>query len=270
MIVFPPCKINLGLHVISKRPDGYHDIETCFYPVPWTDILEIIPSNKTAFTFSGQPISGKEESNLCVRAYSLLQQDFVIPPVQLHLHKIVPSGAGLGGGSSDAAATLKLLNEIFSLGIGMERLRSYASLLGSDSPFFIEPQPTFGTGKGEIVTPLYLPLKGKYLMVVDPGIHCSTAEAYGRVNARQPKMPLKEILARPIAEWKEFLQNDFEPSIFSSYPILRDIKERLYQRGAAYASMSGSGSSIFGLFHQPQDMEKDFPGMKLWFGKLNR
>ncbi len=270
MVVFPPCKINLGLHIISKRPDNYHNIETCFYPVPWTDVLEVIPSDKLAFTFSGAPISGKEESNLCVRAYSLLKQDFDIPAVQLHLHKIIPSGAGLGGGSSDAAATLKLLNEIFSLGIEMERLRSYAARLGSDSPFFVEPRPALGTGKGEIVTPLSVPLKGKFLIVVSPGIHCSTVEAYGQVSARQPKMPLTEILARPIAEWKDILRNDFEPSLFSAYPVLHDIKERLYQRGAVYASMSGSGSSIFGVFHQPQEIGEDFPGMQHWFGKLNQ
>ncbi len=268
MVVFPPCKINLGLHVLSKRSDGYHDIETCFYPVPWTDMMEIIPSDKLAFTFSGLPVFGKEEDNLCFRAYSLLGQDFNIPPIQLHLHKIIPSGAGLGGGSSDAAATLKLLNEIFSLGIGVESLRTYASRLGSDSPFFIEPQPALGSGKGEIVTPLSIPLKGTFLMVVSPDIHCSTAEAYRRVKARQPKMPLKEILELPAAAWKETLRNDFEPFVFSTYPILHDIKERLYQRGAWYASMSGSGSSVFGLFDKPQDIGKDFSGMQRWSGKL--
>jgi 4-diphosphocytidyl-2-C-methyl-D-erythritol kinase len=270
MIAFPPCKINLGLHVVSKRPDGYHNIETCFYPVPWTDMLEIIPADRLAFTFSGSPISGKEEDNLCVRAYSLLKQDFDIPPVHLHLHKIIPSGAGLGGGSSDAAATLKLLNEILSLGIGIEKLRYYASQLGSDSPFFIEPKPALGCGKGEIITPLSVSLNGKFLVVVSPGIHCSTAEAYRDVKARQPKKPLKEILEQPLAEWSDTLRNDFEPSVFSTYPLLRDIKEKLYQLGAWYASMSGSGSSIFGLFDQPQDIGKDFQGMQLWCGKLTQ
>jgi 4-diphosphocytidyl-2-C-methyl-D-erythritol kinase len=270
MVAFPPCKINLGLHVLAKRADGYHEIETCFYPVAWTDILEIIPSDKLAFTFSGSCISGKEEDNLCARAYSLLIHDFDLPPVQLHLHKIIPTGAGLGGGSSDAASTIELLNEVLSLGMGIERLRSYASKLGSDSPFFIDPRPALGSGKGETLTPVTIPLKGKFLMVVSPDIHCSTAEAYRHVKARQPKIALKEILKRPLAEWKDTLGNDFEPSVFASYPVLRGIKEKLYQRGAWYASMSGSGSSIFGLFDQPLDIGKDFPGMQIWLGKLTR
>ena len=270
MVVFPPCKINLGLHVISRRPDGYHNIETCFYPVPWTDMLEIVPADKLAFTFSGMPISAKEEDNLCIRAYSLLKHDFNILPVQLHLHKIIPSGAGLGGGSSDAAATLRVLNEVLSLGIGIDRLRAYASQLGSDSPFFVDPRPVLGIGKGEIVTPLSVSLKGKFLGVVSPGIHSSTAEAYRHVNVRQPKMPVKEILEQPMAEWKDILSNDFEPSVFSTYPILHDIKQKLYRQGAWYASMSGSGSAIFGLFDQPRDITKDFPGMQIWFGELKQ
>jgi len=270
MVVFPPCKINLGLHVVSKRPDGYHNIETCFYPVPWTDILEIIPSEKPGFTFSGSLISGKKEDNLCVRAYSLLKQDLNIPPVQLHLHKIIPSGAGLGGGSSDAAATLKLLNEIFSLGMEIEHLRSYASQLGSDIPFFVDPRPALGQGKGEIITPLPISLKVKFLIVVSPGIHSSTAEAYRHVKPGQPKSPLMEILEQPIAEWKDTLLNDFEPSVFSTFPLLQDIKEKLYQHGAGYAGMSGSGSAIFGLFDQPPHIGKDFPGMQLWLGRLTQ
>ncbi len=270
MVVFPPCKINLGLHVVSKRSDGYHDIETCFYPVPWTDMLEIIPSDRLAFSFSGLPISGKEEDNLCVRAYFLLKRDFNIPRVQLHLHKFIPTGAGLGGGSSDAAATLTLLNEILSLGMGSDTLRAYASQLGSDSPFFVEPRPVLGSGKGDTLTPLSVPLKGKFLMVVSPGVHSSTAEAYRHVKARKPKMPLKEILEQPLEKWKDTLVNDFEPPVFSAYPILHSIKEKLYQRGAWYASMSGSGSSVFGLFDQSGDMGKDFRGMQLWFGRLTQ
>ena len=269
MVLFPLCKINLGLSVLSKRSDGFHNIETCFYPVPWTDILEIIPGDKPAFTFSGSPISGKAEDNLCVRAQFLLKKDFGIPHIQLHLHKIIPSGAGLGGGSSDAAATLKTLNEIFSLRIDKERLRSYASQLGSDCAFFIEPGPMLGRGKGEILTSLPMSLKGKFLVLVTPDVHVSTAEAYGGVTLRKTKISVKEILAEPVGEWKDKLVNDFEASVFLAHPILMHIKQRFYELGALYASMSGSGSAVFGLFDEVKDSENAFPGIKVWSGMLS-
>ena len=243
MVLFPLCKINLGLSVLSKRSDGFHNIETCFYPVPWTDILEIIPGDKPAFTFSGSPISGKAEDNLC--------------------------GAGLGGGSSDAAATLKTLNEIFSLRIDKERLRSYASQLGSDCAFFIEPGPMLGRGKGEILTSLPMSLKGKFLVLVTPDVHVSTAEAYGGVTLRKTKISVKEILAEPVGEWKDKLVNDFEASVFLAHPILMHIKQRFYELGALYASMSGSGSAVFGLFDEVKDSENAFPGIKVWSGMLS-
>ena len=268
MVSFPPCKINLGLNVLSKRADGYHNIETCFYPVPWTDILEIIAADKPAYTFTGSSIPGKVEDNLCIRAYSVLSKDFEIPPIQLHLHKIIPTGAGLGGGSSDAAATLHTLNEIFSLGISVGRLRSYASQLGSDCPFFIEPRPMLGIGKGEILTSMPVTLTGKFLILVKPLIHISSADAYRAISPRIPQAPLTEILGQPISAWKERLINDFETSVFLAHPTLFDIKQKLYELGAIYASLSGSGSSLFGLFDQEIDSGKNFEGMQSWSGIL--
>ncbi len=268
MVYFTPCKINLGLHILSTRPDGYHNIETCFYPVPWNDILELIPAEKLAFTFSGLQISGKEEDNLCRMAYAMLKKDFDIPPIHLHLHKMIPVGAGLGGGSSDAAATLKALNEIFALGISDESLRFYASQLGSDCSFFIEGKPMVGTGRGETLTPLAVRLAGKFLVLVNPNIHVSTVEAYRDIFPRKPEMSIMEILRQPVSTWKNMLVNDFETTTLSKYPALKAIKEELYKLGAFYAAMSGSGSSIYGLFDQQPGLEKNFSEMRIWSGVL--
>lgn len=268
MVTFPPCKINLGLSILSKRPDGYHNIETCFYPVPWTDIFEVIQSDRFIFTVSGPPVSGSEGDNLCVRAYSLLKKDFGIPPVQMHLHKIIPSGAGLGGGSSDAAATLNTLNEIFSLGISVDGLRLYASQLGSDCAFFIEPRPMLGSGRGEILTMLPLKLSGKILVLVNPDIHVSTAEAYSAAAPWKPVRSITKTLGEPVTEWREKLVNDFEASVFMRHPSLLLVKQRFYELGALFASMSGSGSSVFGLFDKEIDTAKAFSGMRVWSGVL--
>jgi 4-diphosphocytidyl-2-C-methyl-D-erythritol kinase len=270
MVLFPPCKINLGLKITSKRPDGYHEIETCFYPVPWTDILEIIPSDNLAFTFSGLPIAGKAEDNLCLKAYFLVRKDFKFPPVQLHLHKIIPTGAGLGGGSSDAACMLKGLNEIFSLGISVERLQIYAGQLGSDCVFFVDPKPMLGSGRGEILTPIDVGLRGKFLFLVKPDIHVSTAEAYRDVRPQKASIGLAEILKRPLEEWKNRLTNDFEAPVFSTHTTLAMIKKKLYELGAVYAAMSGSGSSVYGLFEKGNDLKPYFPGMQCWSGELTQ
>jgi 4-diphosphocytidyl-2-C-methyl-D-erythritol kinase len=264
MVSFPPSKINLGLHIVSKRPDSFHDLETCFYPVPWTDILEIIPSSKLALTISGNAIPGREEDNLCLKAYHLIKADFNIAPVKIHLHKIIPIGAGLGGGSSDAAYALRLLNEIFNLSLSIDQLKGYASRLGSDCSFFVQGKPMLGTGKGEVLNEIDVNLKGLYLVIVKPAIHVSTQEAYSGISPKRPTTKIQEILKRPVVEWKEILKNDFEESIFKKYPAIAEIKTKLYSRGAVYASMSGSGSSVFGLFEKPVQLEEEFVGMDYW------
>jgi 4-diphosphocytidyl-2-C-methyl-D-erythritol kinase len=268
MVCFPHCKINLGLHILSKRPDGYHALETCFYPVPWTDILEIIHAKEFSFVLTGLPVTDSAEGNLCVKAYRLLQQDHGITPVCIHLHKILPPGAGLGGGSSDAAHTLRLLNELFSLDLSAHVLRDYASRLGSDCAFFIEDQPSLGAGRGEELHEITVELKNKYLVLVKPPVSVSTAEAYKNVIPCVPESGIREILARDIHDWKELLHNDFEKSVFQRYPEIGLIKEKLYNRGAVYASMSGSGSSVFGIFDRELNLREEFPEATYWSGFL--
>lgn len=268
MISFPPCKINLGLNVVLKRQDGYHEIETCFYPVSWTDILEIIPSNTLEFKQSGISIDGKAEDNLCVKAYQLLRADFDLPPVKIHLHKVIPMGAGLGGGSSDGAHTLRLLNTIFNLGITTALLKEYASRLGSDCAFFIEDKPMLGTGRGEILEDAKVDLKGKFIMIVKPNVHISTAEAYSSIRPTFNQNRIKDVAEMDISTWKSLLRNDFEKSVFEKHPLISDIKERLYQEGATYASMSGSGSAVYGIFEKPVELKNLFPNLKYWSGLL--
>ncbi|MCA4896559.1 MAG: 4-(cytidine 5'-diphospho)-2-C-methyl-D-erythritol kinase [Cytophagales bacterium] len=268
MIAFPPCKINLGLNILSKRQDGFHNIETCFYPIPWTDILEVIPAGETEVTFSGNSIPGRAEQNLCLKAYELVKNDFDIEPVKIHLHKIIPIGAGLGGGSSDAAFTLRLLSHVFDLNLSPGLLRKYASQLGSDCSFFMQDKPQLGFGKGEILHDLDITLKGFWLILVKPPIHISTQQAYSGVVPKLPQIKLAEILQLPVAQWKGLLKNDFEESIFKLYPEVATIKNQLYAKGAVYASMSGSGSSVFGLFEKPVQLKKSFPNMEYWEGIL--
>lgn len=269
MVAFPHCKINLGLHVIKERDDGYHDIETCFYPVPWTDILEVIKADEFSFSSSGTAVPGKEEDNLCIKAYKLLQNQFNLAPVKIHLHKVLPMGAGLGGGSSDAAFTLRLLDSVFDLKLSVKQLQEFASRLGSDCAFFVDDKPMIGSGRGEVLSRTEVSLKGYYLVLVKPDIHVSTAEAYAGVKPASPAMLLDEVLARPIEEWKNFLFNDFEKSVFNKYPAIAQIKDELYAQGALYASMSGSGSSVFGIFKSPVELADKFKGMQYWSGQLN-
>jgi len=268
MISFPPCKINVGLNVVLKRSDGYHEIETCFYPVPWTDILEIIPSNTLEFTQSGISIDGKPEDNLCVKAYQLLRADFDLSPVRIHLHKVIPTGAGLGGGSSDAAYTLRLLNTIFSLEMTTALLKEYASRLGSDCSFFIEDKPVIGTGRGEILEPVKVDLKGRFIVLIKPDVHISTAEAYSSITPAFSQNRINEVVAMDISTWKNLLRNDFENPVFEKYPVISEIKKRFYKAGATYASMSGSGSAVYGIFEKPVDLKNQFPGMSYWSGIL--
>lgn len=257
MIDFPNAKINLGLHIINKRDDGYHNIETCFYPIGWKDVLEIIPAEKTEFTSSGLLIPGRSEDNLCVKAYELVNKKYPIPPVKIHLHKIVPMGAGLGGGSSDAAFTIISLNKLFEIGMTVDEMSNMAALLGSDCAFFTKNEPVFALEKGDKWQALEIEnLKGYYLVVVYPGIHVSTPEAYKNVIKRGGSAGLKEKLSHSVKEWKNLIENDFEKSVFPQHPVLESIKNDLYTDGAIYASMSGSGSAVFGIYTFETDISR--------------
>ena len=266
MIVFPNSKINLGLRILQKRSDGYHNIETVFYPLALKDILETVPFKKTPlnsdtnFSLSGISLIGDCNNNLCLKAYRLLKKDFPdLPPVQIHLHKSITVGAGLGGGSADAAFTLMLLNEKFNLELSEKKLLSYASLLGSDCAFFIINKPCFATGRGELLEKIDLDLSAYKIMLVSPGIHIDTSQAFLNVQSSSAARPLKEIILQPIEKWKEEMINDFENSVFSQYPPIREIKNQLYDAGAIYASMSGSGSSVYGIFSKQMKLQLDFP-----------
>lgn len=251
MVVFPNAKINLGLNITEKREDGYHNIESCFYPIPLTDALEVIESNVLSFASSGIPIPGNEEDNLCLRAYHLIKEKYNIPPVAIHLHKHIPIGAGLGGGSSDGAFMLKLLNEKFNLNIGNKELEELAGKLGSDCPFFIENKPVFVEGTGNVFSPIDVSLKGKYLVLAMPDIHISTAEAYRGVVPNQPESNLKEVLEQtPVDQWQGQVKNGFETSVFNKFPEIVEIKNQLIEKGALYASMTGSGAAVFGVLEE--------------------
>jgi 4-diphosphocytidyl-2-C-methyl-D-erythritol kinase len=268
MVCFPPCKINLGLQIINKRTDGYHNLETCFYPVPWTDILEVIKSDDFNFTSSGNSIPGKQEENLCIKAYELLKRDFSLAPVKIHLHKIIPTGAGLGGGSSDAAYTLRVLNTLFELGLSQEILMGYAAQLGSDCSFFVQDKPMLGTGRGEILNEMGSLLGRNFLVMIKPNIHVSTAEAYAGIRPRKPVHPVDFILRQPISKWKFLLKNDFEETVFESFPAIKEIKDKLYASGALYASMSGTGSTVFGIFESEINVD-EFKDATKWSGYFN-
>jgi len=253
MIAFPHCKINLGLSIIAKRKDGYHELETVFYPVGLQDIVEVIHSNddktEVQFSHTGLEIPGDIEKNLCVKAYHLLKHDFpTIPAVKMHLHKHIPMGAGLGGGSSDGTGILKLLNNLFNLGLKNNQLIDYAAQLGSDCPFFVYDSACHATGRGEILQPYACDLSNYKIALVHPGIHVSTAWAFSQLQPHPKEKSIAEIVAQPIEQWKNTLINDFEAPIFLAHPVLEEIKNELYTHGAIYASMSGSGSSLFGIF----------------------
>lgn len=261
MITFPIAKINLGLNIVEKRSDGYHNLETVFYPLPIHDALEIhemdkgFPSSVDCdIKVSNMVIEGDEQKNLVVKAYNLLAQRFALPRLHVHLHKFIPSQAGLGGGSSDAAYMLTLLNREYRLRLDTEELIHLAKSLGADCPFFIDPQPAYATGIGEKLTPVNLDLSGYHIAVIKPNIAVSTAEAFRNIIPEMPEKKCAEIVLQPIDTWKTELQNDFEKSIFMQHPELQRIKDMLYDTGAAYASMSGSGSSIYGIYRQqPQE-----------------
>lgn len=249
MLLFPPGKINLGLKVLAKREDGYHEIETCMVSIPLVDILEIVPSEQFQFTQGGRKIEGAPEDNLVVKAYALLKEKFQLPPVSIRLEKYIPMGAGLGGGSADATYMLKALVSMFELPISDYELHSLAAQLGSDCPFFLENHPQLAKGRGEILSPLPVDLSGVFVKLIYPEIHVGTAEAYAGVSFSRPNdLSITEALKLPRSEWKNVLTNAFEVSVFQQYPELASIKTRLYDEGAFYASMSGSGSTMFGLY----------------------
>lgn len=273
MLVFPNAKINLGLRITERRPDGFHNLQSCFYPVGWSDVLEIVPAQTDAadgvtFTSSGIPIPGDVSTNLCVRACNLLKGDFALPPVQMHLLKNVPIGAGLGGGSADATFTLRLLNDQFALGLNVTQLESYARRLGSDCAFFVHNKPIYCLEKGDVFEPIDIDLRGFHIVLVYPNLAISTAEAYAGVRPCRPEVPLREQLLTPVESWRDVVHNDFEDSLFLTYPILADLKQQLYDLGAVYASMSGSGSSMYGLFNAPVQLPNQFATYRVWEGKL--
>ncbi len=256
MIVFPNAKINLGLHITKKRSDGYHEIESAMVPIPICDALEIIPSKgKLEWNSSGLEIPGNSEDNLVIKAYKLLKKDFPnLPSVEIHLLKKIPMGAGLGGGSADAAFALTLMNQLFDLHLDDFFLEEYAAKLGSDCALFVDNQPKLAKGRGEILEALNLDLKGTHVLLIHPDIHIGTKEAYAGVTPSMPKVDLSELLQNK-SRWREELVNDFEKSIFPNHPEIKSIKEKLYEDGAYYAAMSGSGSSVFGLFEDQPNKE---------------
>lgn len=261
MITNPVAKINLGLNVVSRRPDGYHDLETVFYPVPVSDRLEVFPVTPPSvghcqLSLGGIPVEGDAEHNLVVRAYRLLQHDFpTLPSVRVRLDKFIPTQAGMGGGSSDATYMLRMLNELFSLHLDTSRLSQYAVRLGADCPFFVESVPAFAEGVGERLTPIALDLSGWHLAIVRPPIPVPTREAFALVRPCRPQRCCRDIVSQPIETWRDELTNDFEASVFAQHPELGAVKQQLYDLGAVYAAMSGSGSSLFGLFRTSVDLD---------------
>ncbi len=258
MISYPNAKINLGLNIIRKRTDGFHDIESVFYPVPWYDMLEIVPEKsgrgKVNFTSSGIDIPSSGNLNLCEQVYVLMHREFNLPSVRIHLHKIIPIGAGLGGGSADAAFTAVMLNDMFQLDLSTEKLEEIVVNVGSDCPFFISNQAAFVTGRGEVLSSMELDLSGYWMALINPGIHIGTAEAYSGIIPSVPKTGIKELIQLDVADWPNKLSNDFELSVFDAYPQIKELKDKLYSNGALYASMTGSGSTVFGIFENKPDV----------------
>ncbi|WP_400192080.1 4-(cytidine 5'-diphospho)-2-C-methyl-D-erythritol kinase [Hymenobacter sp. B81] len=275
MLVFPNAKLNLGLHITARRPDGFHSLETVMVPLPWTDALEVLPLPAAAeptLTLTGRPVPGDSATNLCLLAYELLRADFPrVPAVALHLHKVVPIGAGLGGGSGDAAFALRALNTVLALNLSDDALENYARQLGSDCAFFIRNQPALALGRGDDLSPLPLPqLAGTACKVIYPGLHISTVEAYAGVTPRAPQHELRAALAGPVASWRATVVNDFEAALHPRFPVLAELKAQLYAAGAAYASLSGSGSAVFGLW-PGQEAPPALPlpaAYEVWDGRL--
>lgn len=250
MILFPPCKINLGLHVINKREDGYHNLETVMYQLPLFDVLELNKADNFTFTSSGIAIPGKEENNICIKAFQLLRKEYDIPPVSIHLHKCIPMGAGLGGGSADGTYTIKGISDLFNLELTVQKMQELAATLGSDCAVFVKDTVQLARKTGSLLEDFDLSLQGYYLKLINTGIHVSTQEAFGNLQYTTPLYPVKEVLQKDIRYWKKELFNDFETTVFETHPSLRFLKEQLYTEGALYASMTGSGSTLYGIFRE--------------------
>ena len=260
MVLFPNGKINLGLHVTGKRKDGFHDVETIFYPVAIHDVVEIIAAVESSFASSGIDVDGSPANNLCVKAYDLLKKDFPrLPPVAIQLYKNIPVGAGLGGGSADAVACLQLLDQLGGLALSTEQISVYALALGSDCPFFLKNRPCLATGRGEILSELKVDLSAYEILIVNPGIHINTGWAFAALEVLSAGTDLKEIISRPIDRWKDSLHNDFEKIVFNKYPAIEALKADLYKLGAVYSSLSGSGSTVYGLFGKKERPDVHFP-----------
>jgi 4-diphosphocytidyl-2-C-methyl-D-erythritol kinase len=272
MITFPKAKINIGLRVTSKRSDGFHNIETLFYPVGLTDALEFVQDdtgNKgDVITVTGIDISSKPDDNLVIKALSKIRENHKLPFFRIHLHKAIPSGAGLGGGSSDAAFIMRAVNKCFNLGIDEATLKSYALEVGSDSPFFINPVPSFATGRGEVLTPAPGYLEGFYIILLNPGVTISTRDAYNNCKPSLPEDSLEELMKEGIQNWKRKIKNDFEDYAFQIFPLIREIKRSLYDSGALYSSMSGSGSTVYGIFSERHDIGAGLRKYLIYEGKL--
>jgi 4-diphosphocytidyl-2-C-methyl-D-erythritol kinase len=265
MLVFPNCKINLGLNITGKRTDGFHNLETVFYPIAIKDALEIITSTLDTdinFSASGKIVNVQDDDNICVKAYRLLKKDFPqLPNIKMHLHKNIPMGAGLGGGSADASAVLVMLNDVYTLNISTEKLIAYALQLGSDCPFFIHNKPCFATGRGEVLEPIQIDLSSYKILIVNPGIHVNTGAAFKGLDANNfsPVGALEAIVKADIKTWKQYLKNDFEKPVFEQHPAIEKIKDDLYAQGALYSAMSGTGSTVFGIFEKSTTLALNFP-----------
>jgi 4-diphosphocytidyl-2-C-methyl-D-erythritol kinase len=271
MLIFPNCKINIGLQILNKRIDGYHAIETLLVPIKYLcDIIEIKESKTFEFRCTGIDSTYIYPNNLCVKAYNLLKQAYCLPLVSIYLHKRIPIGAGLGGGSADAAFSLLLLNKLFKLNLDNKELKRFAQKLGSDCAFFIENKTALGIDKGDVIFPMDVPiLNDKYIYIIKPSIHIKTAKAYELVKPAMPDIMLSELITLPIESWKDAVINDFEKIMFVKHPELQIIKTMLFQQGAIYASMSGSGSSVYGIFKEKPLVNKNFPADYFqWIGKL--
>lgn len=264
MLEFPNCKINIGLNVTSKREDGFHNIETIFYPLPWCDVLEIIPlrgvhSKPDTLHLSGITVPGATDDNICLKAAAILRQDHSeITSLDIHLYKAIPSGAGLGGGSADGAFTLTLLNRIFELNLSALQLADYAIRLGSDCPFFINNTPCFATGRGEILEPVPLDLSPYTFVLINPGIHINTGWAFSQLTPEKPSQKLIDLIKQPVSEWKNLIRNDFEMPVLKQYSQIAAIKNEMYTKGALFAAMTGTGSTVYGIF------EKNIPEKIQW------
>ncbi|MCB2221226.1 MAG: 4-(cytidine 5'-diphospho)-2-C-methyl-D-erythritol kinase [Bacteroidetes bacterium] len=271
MICFPNAKINLGLSVIKKRPDGFHAVETVMVPAGLSDILEVIkaPDGKLNFVISGQMITGDPESNLVMKAWDIMQSEFNLPPVHIQLHKVIPSGAGLGGGSADAAEMIKLCNRLFSLDLDAKKMEDLVRPLGSDCPFFIHNQSALATGRGDELQPITLDLSHYFIVIIKPEIHIQTVEAYSWIHPAHKEKTLIEFVNLQPWQWKKYLVNDFEKPVFQHYPEIQMIRDKLYDKGAIYASLTGSGAAVYGIFEKPMNLKKDFSDCFYWQGKAS-